>query len=167
MLNKKGVITIAIMGIVVTLVAILMVVIPVVTTKYHIQRYLQIEYKYNNAEMIVLNLLSYSDIRHDLGLYVSGLLTNAQAAGAPFNREALPAKLSGMLDKMVPDGGCYALYYDVQPYSSQEGDWTLITKRDNEASGAACKVDDLLNVGVAFVPVPQGEPQIILVLKTL
>jgi len=168
LISRKGMLTIALMGVIVTVVTILMIVIPVVTTKYHIQHYLEVEYKYNNAEMIMLGLVSYADIRHGLGLYVAGLDSNANAAGGAFDKAALAAKVSAVLDKLVPEGGCYALYYDTQPYGLSEDSWTLITKREKEAAGGeACDLANLLSTARTFLPVPQGDAQVMLVLKTL
>jgi len=167
MSGNKAFLTIALMAVIATVVAIAMIMMPIVTTKFTIKRYLEVEYKYNNAEMMMLELLSYPEIRHGFGGYASGLDTNPDAAGGPFDREAFPKDVSDVLDKLVPDGGCYALYYDAQPYSADDSGWTTIVKRGNDASGTACNVDDLLSVGKAFVPLPQGNPQVMLILKTL
>jgi hypothetical protein len=167
MFGNKAFLTIALMAVVATVVIIAMIMMPIVTTKYTIQRYLEVEYKYNNAEMVMLELLSYPEIRHGLGVYASGLDKNLNAADGPFDTEAFPKDVSGVLDKLVPDGGCYALYYDALPYSTDDSGWTTIVKRDNDASGAVCNVADLGSVGKAFLPMPQGNPQVMLILKTL
>jgi len=165
MRSKNGMITIALMGVIVTVVAIALIVLPIVTTKFHIQRYLGIEYKYNNAEMMMLELLAYPEIRRGLGMYAVDLGTRTDAAGGAFDRDALKAKVSGVLDKIVPDGGCYAMYYGSP--SDSEGSWTMMLARDKAADGSACVAGDLTSKAKAFVPLPQGSAQIMLVLKTL
>jgi len=167
MMSRNGFLSIALIGVIATVVTIIMIVVPIVTTKLHIQRYLQVEYKYNNAEMAMLGLVSYADIRHDLGLYVAGMSSNNQAAGSAFVRDALGTKVAAVLDKLVPEGGCYALYYDTQPYGTNEDSWTLITKREKEAGGEACDPANLLSTARTFLPLPQGDAQVMLVLKTL
>jgi hypothetical protein len=165
MRSKNGMITTALMWVIVTVVTIALIVLPVVTTKFHIQRYLAVEYKYSNSEMMMLELLAYPDIRHELGLYVSDLKTNDDAASGTFDRDVLKTKVSGVLDKLVPDGGCYALYYGSP--SGSEDSWATILARDKAADGSVCKTADLLSKAKAFVPLPQGSAQIMLVLKTL
>ena len=167
MLGKKAFLTIALMAVVATVVAIAMIMLPIVTTKFTIQRYLGIEYKYNNAELVILELLSYPEIRHDLGIYASGLDTRTDAADGPFDKTTFPKDVSGVLDKLVPEGGCYALYYAVPPYSASDSGWTPIVNRIADASGTACNAADLGSVGKAFIPLPQGAPQVMLILKTL
>lgn len=166
MLGNKAFLTIALIGVIATVIVVALIMIPITTTKFYIQRYLQVEYNYNNAEMVMLELLSYPDIRHDIGLYAAGLGSKANAAGGAFDKAALAAKVSAVLDKLIPDGGCYAIYYDAQPYSSDATGWTIIAKRGNDATGAACNTADLGSVGRAFLPLPQGNPQVMLILKT-
>lgn len=166
MFGKKAFLTIALMTVIATVVAIAMIVLPIVTTKYTIQRYLQVEYNYNNAELTMLELLSYPEIRHGLGLYASGMITESNAADGPFYEETFPTKVSDVLDKLVPDGGCYALYYAVPPYSTSDSGWTLIVNRAKDASENACDMTASGSVGKAFLPMPQDNAQVMMILKT-
>jgi hypothetical protein len=162
-------IEIALGGLIFTIVMALMIVVPVLTLKLNIQHFLDIEYKYANSEMMMLEMLSYEDIRNDIGLYASGLSDNGAAAGGGFSKGTLAAKVAGVLDKLSPDGGCWALYYDAPPYSSSESSWTMITMRDREgfsADGPECNATDMSSVSRAFVPGPQSGPQVMLVLRT-
>jgi hypothetical protein len=158
-------ITTALMVVIATVVVLALIVMPVVTTKYHIQRYLAVEYKYSNAEMMMLELMAYPEIRRGLGLYAAGLDSKADAAGGAFDKGSLEAEVAGVLDKLVPAGGCYALYYDSQPYG-MDSSWTTIVARDKAADGSECNTADLASTGKAFVPLPQGS-QAMLVLRTL
>lgn len=88
-------------------VVLIMSVLPMLLTRIHIVRTLEVEYGYDNAELALLALLSDSRIYRDVGAYVSGAPDNA-AAG--FARADVQAEVGARLKQLV-GSGCYRLYY--------------------------------------------------------
>jgi hypothetical protein len=95
-------------------VVLLMTMLPLLLTRIHIVRTLEVEYGYDNAELALLALLSDERIYRDVGAYVAGAPDNA-ASG--FARSAVQAEVGARLAQLV-DSGCYRLYYaggDIAP----------------------------------------------------
>jgi len=95
-------------------VVLIMSVLPMLLTRIHIVRTLEVEYGYDNAELALLALLSDERIYRDIGTYVAGAPDNA-ASG--FTRSAVQTKVGARLAQLV-DSGCYRLYYaggDIAP----------------------------------------------------
>lgn len=88
-------------------VVLIMSVLPMLLTRIHIVRTLEVEYGYDNAELALLALLSDERIYRDIGTYVAGAPDNA-AAG--FTRSAVQAEVGARLKQLV-GSGCYRLYY--------------------------------------------------------
>jgi len=89
-------------------VVLMMTILPVLMTRIHIVRTLEVEYGYDSAELSLLALLSDRHLYGDVGAYMAGAQDNS-AAG--FTRAAVRSDAGARLGQLV-DSGCYRLYYD-------------------------------------------------------
>jgi hypothetical protein len=103
----KGLAGIIIAGIIFTGTLILTQLIPLIFLHIHIVRMLEMEYKYNNADLVLLTLLSNDEIYESLSLYVSG----SPSLSGKFDRDSVKPLLKEKLDKITESVGskCYKL----------------------------------------------------------
>lgn len=89
-------------------VVLMMTMLPMVITRIHIVRTLEIEYGYDNAELALLALLSDSRMYRDIGAYMTEA-PDSDASG--FTRAAVQAEVESRLAQLV-GSGCFRLYYE-------------------------------------------------------
>lgn len=154
-IGKRGAISAPLMGIVLVVVILIMIAVPIAFLHIHLNRAVKIEYKRSNADMALLGLLSYPDVRQDMSFYVSGLDTN-EHSNDEFDKEAFETKVESLLDTMV--GECYKLTYQVSSSSTSP----IIDKTENEANVESCEPGYLAKT---FVVMPYGQAPVKLILE--
>ncbi len=141
--DKGFEITMVLMGLGALFIIVLMIVAPLSLLKLYIKRTLITEYKYTNADLALVELLSYPEIRKDIMLYVSGLDGVDEAS--------LKSDISSVLDNLI-SSGCYKLYY----YSGSEN-IILLDKEGESINGETCETKYFAKT---FVITPYGQPSV-------
>lgn len=86
---------------------ILMTIMPLFLTRYHLNRLLMIEYGYDNAELSLLTLMSDRKIYKGISLYAAGLPDDASIR---FSRSDVESAVKARLGELVPSG-CFNLSF--------------------------------------------------------
>lgn len=155
--QRKGLISGSMIGLVAVVLIALMTAIPVTFLKIHITNSVKIEYKHTNADLVLMNLLSHPDIIRDTNLYISGLESNELSSTGNFNREDFETKVEEVLDKMV-SSGCYKLYYKTDRLSEE----IIIDKSEQQIEGEICYPQYL---GRTYVTPSYDHPPVKLILE--
>ncbi len=156
-IGRRGfVISTPLIGIIVLVTIILFIAIPVLFLKINIVNILKIEYKYSNADMALLELLSYPDVRRDMSLYLSDLDSNEYSV-SKFDKKTFENKVENTLDKLV-SSGCYKLYYKTDTSS----DKLIVDKTGEKIGGKTCEPRYLAKT---FVLTPYGKNPVKLMLE--
>jgi hypothetical protein len=102
----KGAIPLLLIGAIVTMTAFVSVLVPIVYLKIHVDRVVNIQYKYSTADLGTLALISDPKIYEKISLYASGADDHYN-----FDRTSFTVVLKEKLDKIV-ESQCYELYFD-------------------------------------------------------
>ncbi len=128
-------------GFALVLAVIAFIFIPVAALKIPITRAVEIKYRYSNADIILVQLLSYDDINKNVILYTSGMLTQDE-------EKTFEEHTQDILDDLVISG-CYRFYYE-----DGETKKMIIDKTGNQINSMECSPEYLAKTVIIS---PYGE----------